>query len=199
MADPDSQEASTSRSPTASSIDAATGAPVAERARQRRSRAPQQPPAPRRRGRARRPDAARRPIPTSASQAAQSVFKTHDDAMLPAARQRARQGDRHERQAGASSRRARRSCCSRPTPPRREKLDAIADHQGARRPGRAGAADRRAGRTRRRRSRRPRRQRDRGDPAAARAVVDACRTPGTACRSARCCCWPRSGSPSPSA
>ena len=26
-----------------------------------------------------------------------------------------------------------------------------------------------------------------------------CRTPGTACRSARCCCWPRSVLPSPSA
>ena len=138
------------------------------------------------------------PDPDKRIAAAQSVFKTHDEAHA----------------AGRSTARLRR----RPTrPPSRrfaearaaillfkydateaEKLEAIATIKAR------GDQEALAMLTDVRRDQPPAvahaaAERDRRDPAARWRCGRWCRTPGTACRSARCCCWPRSGLPSPSA
>ena len=58
------------------------------------------------------------PDPAKRIAAAQSVFKSHDETVLPIDRRRARQGNQQGRQGRPLPRRAPPSCSSSPTPPR---------------------------------------------------------------------------------
>ena len=163
-----------------------------------RHRAHQQSAARRDRRRARRPDAAVATIRDKRYDAAQAVFKSREASALPTLEKAHRQGNRRRRQARAGAGARRHRAQHADASATRDKLAAIAVDPRPRRPGRAGAARRHrrprvaAGRARPRLPRSPpsRRGLPNGTP---------CRTPGTGFRSARCCCSPRSGLPSPSA
>ena len=99
-------------------IDAATGAAVDEPAGWRGRRPPQQPPAPHRRGRARRPDAAVARSRQAASRPRSRCSRSMTRAALAGDRRRAREGNQQGRARRPSPRRAPPSCSSSPTPPR---------------------------------------------------------------------------------
>ena len=129
--------------------------------------------------------------------AAQSVLKTHDETMLPVIDGALAKETNKAAKAGLY-RGPRRHPALQARCHRRREAGGHRHHQGARRSGSAGAVDRTWAATSRRWWRRPRPAR----PRRSRAILRCgrwCRTPGTACRWARCCCSPRSGLPSPSA
>ena len=115
MADPDTKKVYVTQ-PDGKIIDAATGAPVAS--------IPDSAAAVRLNNKLRRAVEAalggltlQSPDPDKRIQAAQSVFKTHDESHAAGDRRRVAEGDQQGTPSRPSAKRARRSCCSRMTPP----------------------------------------------------------------------------------
>ena len=137
------------------------------------------------------------PDPGKRLEAAQAVFKSKDANALPALDQAiAKETDARVKQALIEARAAVVLYLDNASDA--DKIDAIARDPPARRSGRARAARRIAG-ERLAGGEEGRGRRHRLDPEQSRDLDRACKTPGTGSRSARCCCSPRSGSPSPSA
>ena len=136
------------------------------------------------------------PDPAKRIQAAQSVFKTHDEAMLPVIDGALEKETNKAAKLAFTEARAA-ILLFKADATDAEKLEAIATIKARGDQEAHGAADRAcrgsAGRDCERRG-----ECDSGHSAQPRAVVHACRTPGTACRSARCCCSRPSALPSPS-
>ena len=139
------------------------------------------------------------PDPQKRAAPAEAVFKSRDAKALPALEaQLAKESDPRVaealRQARAAIVVARSEGADAPiaSPP-------IATLEGARRPGRAEPDRRGRGQDRRSRGQDRRARRGRGDQGASRLAGTSCRTSRTASRPPRCCCSPRSASPSPSA